>query len=74
MTVYRANVKIDFSPSRSVDVGEEFDDVPKKSLKWLLEQNLIEVVGKDKTAVEVSEDAIEEIVETEEVEIEAVEE
>lgn len=49
MPKYRALVGIQFPPDRRVEAGEVADDIPANSIRWLLEQNLIEVVENGKS-------------------------
>lgn len=44
MPKYRVMTGLDFPPDRRVEAGEVVEDIPSKSVKWLLEQGLIEVV------------------------------
>jgi hypothetical protein len=43
---YRALVGLSYPPDRRAEAGDVVDDLPAKSIKWLLEQDLIEPVGK----------------------------
>jgi hypothetical protein len=45
MPQYRVNVGIDYA-GRRAEPGDLVDDIPTRSLKWLLEQNVIEEVTK----------------------------
>lgn len=45
---YRVLVGLDYPPDRRVEAGQVVDDLPGKSIKWLLEQDLIEAVDKGK--------------------------
>jgi hypothetical protein len=49
MTQYRAVVGIDYPPNKRVEAGEVVSDLPGDSIKWLLEQNLIETLDGKKT-------------------------
>ena len=42
MAQYRATVGIDYPPNKRVEAGELVSDLPGDSIKWLLEQGLIE--------------------------------
>lgn len=42
MAQYRATVGIDYPPNKRVEAGEVVSDLPGESIKWLLEQGLIE--------------------------------
>ena len=42
MAQYRAVVGIDYPPNKRVEAGEIASDLPGDSIKWLLEQGLIE--------------------------------
>lgn len=49
MKKYRALVGLNYKPSPSqpekrVEAGDEADDIPTKSLPWLLDQQLVEEV------------------------------
>ena len=46
MTQYRAVVGIDYPPNKRVEAGEIVSDLPGDSIKWLLDQNLIETLDK----------------------------
>lgn len=50
MTQYRALVGIDYPPNKRVEAGEVVSDLPGDSIKWLLEQNLIESTDGKKAA------------------------
>ena len=53
MAQYRAMVGIDYPPNKRVEAGDVVSDLPGDSIKWLLEQGLIESLdGKTKTKVE----------------------
>lgn len=49
MAQYRAVVGIDYPPNKRVEAGEIVSDLPGDSIKWLLEQNLIESLDKKPT-------------------------
>ena len=42
---YRVLVGLDYPPARRAEPGDVVTDIPKPSVGWLLEQNLIEVVA-----------------------------
>lgn len=44
MPNYRALVGMNYPPDRRVEAGDVVSDIPAKSLKWLREQGLIELV------------------------------
>jgi len=44
MPKYLVKTGLDFPPDRHVSAGEIVEDIPAKSIKWLREQNLIELV------------------------------
>lgn len=46
MASYKALVGLNYPPDRRAEAGEVVSDLPGKSIKWLLEQGLIEAVGK----------------------------
>ncbi len=46
MAQYRATVGIDYPPNKRVEAGEVVSDLPGESIKWLLEQGLIESTEK----------------------------
>lgn len=46
MAQYRVLTGLDYPPDRRVEAGQIVDDLPGKSVKWLLEQGLIEAAGK----------------------------
>ena len=43
MTSYRANVRLSFADKDFAE-GDIIDDIPTKSLKWVIEQGLVEAV------------------------------
>lgn len=53
MAQYRAIVGIDYPPNKRVEAGDIVSDLPGDSIKWLLEQGLIESTDKKSTAKEV---------------------
>lgn len=44
MATYKALVGLDYAGKR-VEAGKTVDDIPARSVSWLLEQNLIEKVA-----------------------------
>ena len=58
MASYRALVGIDYPPNKRVEAGEVVNDLPPQSVKWLLENNLIE--DSSKPAKKIEEPKIEE--------------
>jgi hypothetical protein len=52
MAQYRAVVGIDYPPNKSVEAGDIVSDLPGDSIKWLLEQGLIESLDKKSTPKE----------------------
>lgn len=44
---YRALVGLDYPPHKRAEAGDVVDDLPGKSLRWLLEQGHIEAVSPD---------------------------
>jgi hypothetical protein len=44
MAKYLAKVGLDYPPNKRVEAGELVEDLPSKSIKWLREQGLIELV------------------------------
>ena len=54
MAKYKILVELEYPPNRVVQAGEIVSDLPAKSIKWLTEQNMVELVG-DKTVQEVTE-------------------
>jgi SOS-response transcriptional repressor LexA len=67
MAQYRATVGIDYPPNKRVEAGEIVSDLPGDSIKWLLEQGLIESTDKKSTLKEV-------VVETPKEEVPVIEE
>jgi hypothetical protein len=52
---YRALNDLTYPPNRAVSAGEVVDDIPAKSIKWLVEQGHIEQAGgKDAPAAPVA--------------------
>lgn len=50
MAQYRALTGLDYPPNRRAEAGDVIDDLPGKSVKWLLESGLIEPAGGAKPA------------------------
>jgi|DEB0MinimDraft_3_1074331.scaffolds.fasta_scaffold143742_2 hypothetical protein len=48
MSKYRALVGLDYPPGKRAEPGDVVDDLPDKSVKWLLKDGLIEEVGAQK--------------------------
>ena len=48
MSKYRALVGLDYPPGKRAEPGDVVDDLPEKSVKWLLKDGLIEEVGEQK--------------------------
>jgi len=44
MSSYTVLIPISFSPNRDLVAGEVASDIPTKSVKWLIEQGIIEPV------------------------------
>jgi hypothetical protein len=44
MANYRVLIGIDYPPDRRAEPGDVVSDIPAKSLKWLREQGVIELV------------------------------
>lgn len=66
MAKYRVLVGLDYPPNKRAEAGDEVDDLPTSSVKWLLADGLIEAVdGKSskKTAPEPEPELVEETVE-----------
>lgn len=40
---YKALVGLDYPPDRRVEAGEIVSDIPSASLKWLVDQGLVEI-------------------------------
>ena len=56
MPKYLVKTGLEYPPDRRVEAGEIVEDIPSKSIKWLREQGLIELVdGSGKEVVEVVE-------------------
>lgn len=49
MAQYRAMVGIDYPPNKRVEAGDIVSDLPGDSIKWLLDQGLIESPDKKST-------------------------
>lgn len=52
MPKYKVLVGLDYPPNRRAEAGSVVDDLPSKSVKWLREQGLIEVLDGSGKAVE----------------------
>ena len=48
---YRALVGLSYPPDKIVEAGYVVDDIPKQSVKWLLDQGLIEDSKNPRTVV-----------------------
>lgn len=44
MATYKVLVGIDYPPNKRAEIGAVVSDIPSGSIKWLLEQEIIEVV------------------------------
>lgn len=44
MPKYLVKTGLEFPPDRRVEAGEIVEDIPAKSIKWLREQGMIELV------------------------------
>lgn len=44
MPKYLVKTGLEFPPDRRVEAGEIIEDIPAKSIKWLREQGMIELV------------------------------
>ena len=62
MAQYRATVGIDYPPNKRVEAGEIVSDLPGDSIKWLLEQGLIESTDKKTTKEVTPTPVVEEVV------------
>jgi hypothetical protein len=49
MSKYRALVGLDYPPGKRAEPGDVVDDLPEKSVKWLLKDGKIEEVGQQKS-------------------------
>lgn len=47
MKKYRVNRGLDYPPNKRAEVGDVVSDIPEKSIKWLLETNVIEALEDD---------------------------
>jgi hypothetical protein len=45
MSNYRALVGLDYPPGKRAEPGDVVDDLPEKSVKWLIRDGKIEEVG-----------------------------
>jgi hypothetical protein len=52
MPKYLVKTGLEFPPNRRVEAGDVIDDVPSKSIKWLREQGLIELVDSSGKSVD----------------------
>lgn len=50
MPRYRVNVGIDYPPNKRAEIGDIVEDIPSASLKWLVEQGIVELVEAKKAA------------------------
>jgi hypothetical protein len=50
MPRYRVNVGIDYPPNKRAEVGDIVEDIPSASLKWLVDQGIIELADTKKAA------------------------
>ncbi len=48
MTEYRALVGLDYPPGKRAEPGDVVDDLPEKSVKWLLKDGKIAEVSPEK--------------------------
>jgi len=53
MAKYRILSGIDYPPNKRAEAGDVVDDLPAKSIKWLLESNIIEPADKETAALKV---------------------
>lgn len=53
MAKYRVLSGIDYPPNKRAEEGDVVDDLPAKSIKWLLESNIIEPADKETAALKV---------------------
>lgn len=58
MATYKVLNGIDYPPNKRAEIGDVVSDIPSSSLKWLLEQGIIEVVesGSKKKSAPVEEE------------------
>lgn len=47
MTQYKVNVGINYPPEKRAEPGDVVDDIPEKSLPWLLEEGIVEPVASE---------------------------
>ncbi len=45
MATYKVLIGIDYPPNKRAEIGDVVSDIPAKSVKWLLDQGIVEVVG-----------------------------
>ena len=64
MATYKVLVGIDYPPNKRAEAGDVVSDIPSGSVKWLLEDGIIEVVeassGKKKSSQVTTEEIEEE--------------
>jgi hypothetical protein len=60
MAQYRALVGIDYPPNKRIEAGDVVDDLPGKSIKWLVDGGYIESADKSSQTAPVEEAPIEE--------------
>ncbi len=63
-TSYKVLVGIDYPPNKRAEAGDVVSDIPASSVKWLLDEGIIETV--ETTSKKKSAPVVEEIVEGEE--------
>lgn len=63
MASYKVLVGIEYPPNKRAEAGDVVSDIPSQSVKWLLEQGIVEVVSGGGKA---SKKSVTEVVETEE--------
>jgi hypothetical protein len=47
---YRVHRGLDYPPNKRAEIGDVVSDIPEKSVKWLLETNVIEALEDDRQA------------------------
>ena len=57
---YKVLVGIDYPPNKRAEAGDIVDDLPSGSLKWLREQEIIEIVEDGKKSKSVEDTPVEE--------------
>lgn len=45
MASYKVLTGINYPPNKRAEIGDVVSDIPASSVKWLLDQGIIEVVG-----------------------------